>query len=60
MGLHVRPVEIMETIEVIHTTDYGKISRYKTHSRDPIKEALEHINDKYLQNDKISEEIKKV
>jgi hypothetical protein len=49
-----------ETIEVIHTTDYGKISRYKTHSRDPVKEALAHINDKYLQNPKIKEEIKKV
>jgi hypothetical protein len=51
---------VVETIEIIHTTDYGKISRYKTHSRDPIKEALSHINDKYLQNGKIKEEIKKV
>jgi hypothetical protein len=48
-----------ETIEIIHTTDYGKISRYKTHSRDPIKEVMKHINDKYLQNPVIKEEIKK-
>jgi hypothetical protein len=50
----------METMEIIHTTDYGKISRYKTHSRDPIKEALLHINDKYLQNEQVAKEIKKV
>lgn len=48
-----------ETIEIIHTSDYGKVSRYKTHSRDPIKEALIHINDKYLQSPKIKDEIKK-
>jgi len=48
-----------ETIEIIHTNDYGKVSRFKTHSRDPIKEALLHINDKYLQNPNVKEEIKK-
>jgi hypothetical protein len=49
-----------ETMEIIHTSDYGKVSRYKTHSRDPIKEALQHINDKYLQSEEIDKEIKKV
>lgn len=43
----------METIEIIHTNDYGKTNRYKTHSRDPIAEAINHINDKYFQSPKI-------
>ena len=49
-----------ETIEVIYTNDYGKVSRYKTHSRDPIKEVMKHINEKYLQNTVIKKEISKV
>lgn len=51
---------MVETIEVIHTNDYGKVSRYKTHTRNPVKEALEHINEKYFQNEIIGKEIKKV
>lgn len=49
-----------ESIEIIHTNDYGKVSRFKTHTRDPIKEAIQHINDKYLQSPVIGKEIKKV
>lgn len=43
----------METIEIIHINDYGKTNRYKTHSRNPVAEAINHINDKYFQNPKI-------
>lgn len=50
---------MVETIEVIHTNDYGKVSRFKTHTRNPVKEALEHINEKYFQSDVIEKEIKR-
>ena len=42
-----------ETFEIIHTNDYGKTNRFKTHSRDPVAEAINHINEKYFQNPKI-------
>lgn len=48
-----------ETIEVIHTNNYGKVERFKTKTRDPVKEALRHINDKYFQSTTIKEEIEK-
>ena len=51
---------MVETIEIIITNNYGKQDRFKTHTRDPIKEALKHINDKYLQSPIIENEIKKV
>lgn len=51
---------MVETVEIIVTNNYGKQDRFKTHSRDPIREALKHINDKYLQSTIIEEEIKKV
>lgn len=50
---------MVETIEVIHTNDYGKTCRYKTHTRDPVKEVMAHINEKYFQNKVIEKEIKK-
>lgn len=50
---------MVETVEIIHTNNYGKQNRFKTHTRDPIKEAIAHINEKYFQNEVIEKEIKK-
>jgi hypothetical protein len=44
-----------ETFEIIHTNDYGKTNRFKTHSRDPVTEAINHINEKYFQSTRIRE-----
>jgi len=46
-----------ETFEIIHTNDYGKTNRFKTHSRDPVAEAINHINEKYFQSPRIREVI---
>jgi len=44
---------MVETFEIIHTNDYGKTCRFKTHSRDPVAEAINHINEKYFQSQKV-------
>lgn len=50
---------MVETFEIIHTNDYGKPSRFKTNpnSRDPVAEAINHINEKYFQNEKVKSAI---